>query len=92
LLFGNYLLKPGFLYLLPQNQKFKPIFSVPSQIDHSFFDFITVPQIDLAEFLDINPQKHPILYQALSFALSVTDAYHYTGTGQPHTSILKSSV
>lgn len=77
---GDITLTPGQLYLLPQNLEFQPVFPLTSPVDHSYFDFITVGEIDFSQFLCINPKSDDILSRALEFALSVTDTYH-TGDG-----------
>ena len=77
---GDITLTPGNLYLLPQNLEFQPVFPLLSPVDHSYFDFITVGEIDFSSFLCIKPTSDAILSHALDFAISVTNA-HQTGDG-----------
>lgn len=72
-------LKKDHLYLLPQNIKFEPIYEQPNRIDHSYFDFYTIPDIYLSDILEINPKEYPLIAKSLEFCLEVIDNHVCAG-------------
>lgn len=75
----KYLLKSGYLYLLPQNIEFSPILDKNSYIDHSYFDFFSIPEIHLDNFLEIKVSDYPIINKILDFCFEITDKHKCIG-------------
>lgn len=75
----KYALKTGYLYLLPQNIEFKPVLNKNNYIDHSYFDFFSVPEIHLDNFLEIKASDYPIINKVLDFCFEITDKHKCIG-------------
>lgn len=75
----KYPLKSGYLYLLPQNIEFMPILDENNYIDHSYFDFFSVPEIHLDNFLEIKVADYPIINKILNFCFEIIDKHKCIG-------------
>lgn len=57
-------LKEGYIYVLPQNLAFEPE-SIPSEImDHTYFDFFSLPTIISQDAIEIDPRRYPLIASA----------------------------
>lgn len=70
-----YDLKPGILYLFPQNMRFELILSEETVVDHTFFDFFTLPAISMQSPLAIDPGRAPFLPNATRILFEIAEQY-----------------
>lgn len=70
-----YDLKPGMLYLFPQNMKFELLLVESTRVDHTFFDFFTQPVISMQEPIAIKPRDFPFIISALGVLFEIAQAY-----------------
>ena len=68
-------LKPGILYLFPQNLKFELLLSESTEVDHTFFDFFTLPAIRMETLIAINPCRKPFIAGAARILFEIAEAY-----------------
>jgi AraC-like DNA-binding protein len=60
----RYDLQPGRIYLFPQNLKLELLLTEDTEVDHTFFDFFTLPAIRMDTLMEIDPKEHPVLENA----------------------------
>lgn len=72
-----YDLKPGVIYLFPQNLKFELVLSESTRVDHTFFDFFTLPAISMQTPLAIEPGSAPFVAGAANILFELA-AQHST--------------
>jgi len=70
-----YDLKPGILYLFPQNMRFELILSEETEVDHTFFDFFTLPAISMQAPLAIDPEQVPFIPNAIRILFEIAEQY-----------------
>ena len=70
-----YALKPGRLYLFPQNEKFELVLSKQTRVDHTFFDFFTLPAISMLAPIAIDPATIPFLPNAIRILFEIAEKY-----------------
>lgn len=70
-----YALKPGFIYLIPQNLKFELLLTPETRVDHTFLDFVSLPAVKMDGFIEIDPSQHPLIQQAAQILFSLTERY-----------------
>lgn len=68
-------LKSGYIYLFPQNLKFEPILTPETFIDHTFFDFFSLPAIKMDTFIEIAPSQYPLIDKASQILFDLADTY-----------------
>lgn len=62
---GNkHILQSGKIYIFPQNLPFELICDESTSVDHTFYDFFSLPAIIMNDVLEIDPGKHPVIYAA----------------------------
>jgi len=66
-------LKPGILYLFPQNMKFELILTENTRVDHTFFDFFTLPAIRMDQPLAIDPEKAAFVASAAKVLFEIAE-------------------
>lgn len=87
-----YNLKPGILYLFPQNMKFELVLHENTRVDHTFFDFFTMPAISMRGPIAIDPTKVPFLPNATRILFEIAEQYQtYPSMGpNPYTQLVES--
>lgn len=70
-----YDLKPGKLYLFPQNMRFELLLSEETVVDHTFFDFFTLPAISMQAPIAIDPEGAPFLPSAIKILFEIAEQY-----------------
>lgn len=70
-----YTLKPGMLYLFPQNLKFEVVLAEGTYADHTFFDFFTIPAICMQTPIMIDPAKTPFVESAVKLLFELALAH-----------------
>lgn len=70
-----YDLKPGMLYLFPQNMKFELLLVESTRVDHTFFDFFTQPVISMQKPIAIDPQDFPFTAGATDILFEIAQAH-----------------
>lgn len=68
-------LQPGHIYLFPQNLKFELLLSEKTAVDHSFFDFFSMPAISMDSLIEIDPHDFPLLRSAAQILFQLGQAY-----------------
>lgn len=71
----KYHLKPGIIYLFPQNMKFELLLFENTKVDHTFFDFFTVPAISMQEPIAINPCHSAFITNAAKILFEIAEQY-----------------
>lgn len=69
------LLRQGMAYIFPQNLSFKLLTDGSTDVDHTFFDFFSVPAIIMDRFIQINPENSPLIKSALQVLIELASAY-----------------
>ena len=69
-------LKPGKIYLFPQNLKFEPLLTEQTNLDHTFFDFFSLPVIKMDSCIEIDPAEHPFIDHAARILFELGATYH----------------
>ncbi len=59
-----YELREGFIYLLPQNLKFELLLTSETEVDHTFFDFLSLPTVKMDTLIELNPARYPYIESA----------------------------
>lgn len=67
------LLSPGKLYFFPQNLEFKLIIDDTTKIDHTYFNFCSVPLLSAPDVLEIDLSNHTLLFSAASILLKLAE-------------------
>ncbi len=70
-------LKEGHLYLFSQNLEFNPTIDENSFLDHTFFDFFSVPAITAEEEIDIDLKSCPLIDHAAKVLVELAREYPY---------------
>lgn len=70
-----YDLKPGIIYLFPQNLKFELLLSENTKVDHTFFDFFTLPAISMQTPIVIKPRNFPFISNAAKILFEIAEQY-----------------
>ena len=70
-----YDLKPGIIYLFPQNMKFELLLSETTKVDHTFFDFFTSPAISMQAPIAINPYDSPFIANAARILFEIAEQH-----------------
>lgn len=70
-----YGLKPGILYLFPQNTKFELVLTKKTRVDHTFFDFFTLPAISMPSPIAIDPATVPFLPNAIRILFEIAEQH-----------------
>ncbi len=70
-----YELQAGNIYLLPQNLKFELILKEDTEVDHSFFDFFTLPAIKMDTLIQIDPNANPLIGEAAKILCRLAEAH-----------------
>ena len=70
-----YHLKPGIIYLFPQNKKFELLLSESTKVDHTFFDFFTLPAISMQAPIAINPCNSAFIASATRILFEIAEQY-----------------
>ena len=68
-------LRKGCYYIIPQNIEVTPIFESTCEFDHSFVNFISVPQFHTDHMIEFTPKTHPLLSDAAKITLSLAEKY-----------------
>lgn len=68
-------LKPGYIYLIPQNLRFELVLTPETRVDHTFLDFVSLPAIKMDSFLEIDPEKNPLLRSASQILFALSESY-----------------
>lgn len=68
-------LKPGFIYLIPQNLQFELQLTRQTLVDHTFLDFLTLPAIKMDGFIEIDPKQHPLIRDAARILFDLAEIY-----------------
>ena len=71
-----YQLKKHHIYLFPQNLKFELILTSGTNVDHTFFDFFTLPAIKMDHFIEINPIDESVIKEACTILFHLAEKYH----------------
>ena len=89
---GNtYTLTPGQMYIFPQNLTFRLVTDESTEVDHTYFDFLTVPAIVMNEIMIIN-QFDGVIKPAVDVTVLMAESYPYVYTKPEnyHTLLVKS--
>ena len=70
-----YSLTPGRIYLIPQNLKFELVLCEDTRVDHTFFDFLTMPAIKMDRYIEIDPQQHPLIDSAARILFDLAEKF-----------------
>lgn len=70
-----YNLKPGIIYLFPQNMKFELLLSESTKVDHTFFDFFTLPAISMQTPIAINPYDSTFISNATKILFDIAERF-----------------
>ena len=57
-------LRGGRIYVFPQNLAFRLVTNEKTRVDHTFFDFFSLPVLVAKDILEIVPEEHPLLSAA----------------------------
>lgn len=68
-------LKPGCIYLIPQNLKFELLLTPETRVDHTFLDFVSLPAVKMDSFIEIDPTRYPLIDGAAKILFALTEAY-----------------
>ena len=63
------------LYLFPQNLSFRLITNSDTCVDHTFFDFWTIPAIKMENALDINYTNHSLIYKGMDALIEIGNKF-----------------
>lgn len=69
------MLKEKHLYLFPQNLSFELLTDSNTCVDHTFFDFWTIPAIKMENTLDIDYKSHSLINSAMTVLIKTGDEY-----------------
>lgn len=64
-------LVPGKLYLLPQNLRFQLVLTQDTLVDHTYFDFITLPAISMQSMISMDPGNTDFIGNAARILLEL---------------------
>ena len=68
-------LKEKHIYLFPQNLKFELVLTEDTEVDHTFFDFFTLPAIKMDSFIEIDPESDPMIREAGQILFDLAQAH-----------------
>lgn len=68
-------LMPGHIYVFPQNLKFELILTKETEVDHTFFDFFTIPAIKMDTLIEIDPDRYALIGQAAQILFGLAQTY-----------------
>lgn len=68
-------LQPGIIYLFPQNLKFELLLTDQTMVDHTFFDFFTLPAISMKAPIIMDPKQIPFLESATRILFEISQAH-----------------
>ncbi len=71
----RYDLKEGNIYIFPQNLKFELILTEETEVDHTFFDFFTIPAIKMDTLIEIDPNQFQMIRQAAQILFTLAQEY-----------------
>ncbi len=71
----QYDLREGHIYLFPQNLKFELILNDITEVDHTFFDFFTIPSIKMNTLIEINPKNYTLIDSASKILFELAERY-----------------
>ena len=60
----DHILRKGMMYIFPQNLPFELVCNNSTLVDHTFYDFFSLPAIIMNDVLEIDPENHPIIFAA----------------------------
>lgn len=66
---------PGRIYLFPQNLKFELVLSEQTEVDHTFFDFFSLPAISMDTLIEIDPIRFPLIHSASRILFELGQTY-----------------
>lgn len=58
------IIREGMIYIFPQNLSFELICDETTLVDHTYYDFFSLPAIIMDDVLEIDPDKYPLISAA----------------------------
>lgn len=68
-------LKPGYIYLIPQNLQFELLLTPETRVDHTFLDFVSLPAIKMDSYIEIDPRQHSLIQKAAQILFELSERY-----------------
>lgn len=76
----NRTLQPGKLYVFPQNLSFELLIDDQTCIDHTYFNFCSVPLLSAEDVIEINPAEQPLILSAMQILFKLAEIKPPKGT------------
>jgi hypothetical protein len=68
-------LKPGYIYLIPQNLQFELLLTPETRVDHTFLDFVSLPAIKMDSYIEIDPRQYSLIQKAAQILFELSESY-----------------
>ncbi len=66
-------LRAGRLYIFPQNLPFYLLTDDSTWVDHTYFDFFSLPALMMDDVLEIDPKQYPLIASAMDILLALAE-------------------
>ena len=73
-------LQPGKLYLFPQNLRFELLLDQQTCIDHTYFNFCSVPLLSSDDVIEVELADHPLIHSAAQVLFDLAEIKPPKGT------------